>query len=57
MAGAKALYRAVRTSDLTTKITKDRKVSDNYHFELRALRVFRGEKTLSELCELCAFAR
>ena len=26
MAGAKALYRAVRTSDLTTKITKDRQV-------------------------------
>jgi hypothetical protein len=28
---------------LTTKRTKDTKVSDNYYSELRALRVLRGE--------------
>ncbi len=47
MAGANRLYRVVRTSDLTTKITKDTKVSDNYHSELRALRVLRGEYSVA----------
>jgi len=31
---------------LTTKITKDTKVSDDYFSELRDLRVLRGEKYL-----------
>ena len=49
MAGANRLYRVVRvrTSDLTTKVTKDTKVSDNYHSELRALRVLRGEYSVA----------
>jgi hypothetical protein len=34
---------------LTTKITKDTKVSENHHSELRALRVLRGEHYLSYL--------
>ena len=43
MAGGNRLYRVVGTLDLTTKSTKNTKVSDNYNSELRALRVLRGE--------------
>ncbi len=43
MDGGNRLYRVVGTLDLTTKSTKNTKVSDNYNSELRALRVLRGE--------------
>jgi len=40
---------AVREFNLTTKITKDTKGSDNLNSELRELRVPRGEHFLSHL--------
>ncbi len=46
MAGVKCFCQPDKTADLTTKITKDTKVSDNYFSELRALRVLRGESSL-----------